>query len=194
MAKLLLDSSNTSLSVGLEKDGLLIDHISYESWQSQSEHMVPEIDNILKKNGLDRHDIDGIVSSIGPGSYTGVRIALTIAKVASLVLNVPLFTVSSLRVLKDDDKPSICLIIARSGRSYFGVYQGEEIIVSDTIKKNDEVLEYIKEHPDYSICGDARYLGFANVDNNISKQMVSLLNVLQKEENPLASKPVYMKY
>ena len=193
MAKLLLDSSNTSLSVGLEKDGLLIDHISYESWQSQSEHMVPEIDNILKKNGLDRHDIDGIVSSIGPGSYTGVRIALTIAKVASLVLNVPLFTVSSLRVLKDDDKPSICLINARSGRSYFGVYQGEEIIVSDTIKKNDEVLKYIKEHPDYSICGDARYLGFANVDNNISKQMVSLLNVLRKEENPLASKPVYMK-
>ena len=42
MAKLLLDSSNTSLSVGLEKDGLLIDHISYEAWQSQSEHMVPE--------------------------------------------------------------------------------------------------------------------------------------------------------
>ena len=193
MAKLLLDSSNTSLSVGLEKDDLLIDHISYESWQSQSEHMVPEIDNILKKNGLDRHDIDGIVSSIGPGSYTGVRIALTIAKVASLVLNVPLFTVSSLRVLKDDDKPSICLINARSGRSYFGVYQGEEIIVSDTIKKNDEVLEYIKEHPDYSICGDARYLGFANVDNNISKQMVSLLNILHKEGNPLASKPVYMK-
>ena len=193
MAKLLLDSSNTSLSVGLEKDGLLIDHISYESWQSQSEHMVPEIDNILKKNGLDRRDLDGIVSSIGPGSYTGVRIALTIAKVASLVLNVPLFTVSSLRVLKDDDKPSICLINARSGRSYFGVYQGEEIIVSDTIKKNDEVLEYIKEHPDYSICGDARYLGFTNVDNNISKQMVSLLNVIQKEENPLASKPVYMK-
>ena len=193
MAKLLLDSSNTSLSVGLEKDGLLIDHISYESWQSQSEHMVPEIDNILKKNGLDRRDLDGIVSSIGPGSYTGVRIALTIAKVTSLVLNVPLFTVSSLRVLKDDDKPSICLINARSGRSYFGVYEGEEIIVSDTIKKNDEVLEYIKEHPDYSICGDARYLGFANVDNNISKQMVSLLNVLRKEENPLASKPVYMK-
>ena len=193
MAKLLLDSSNTSLSVGLEKDGLLIDHISYESWQSQSEHMVPEIDNILKKNGLDRRDIDGIVSSIGPGSYTGVRIALTIAKVASLVLNVPLFTVSSLRVLKDDDKPSICLINARSGRSYFGVYQGEKVIVSDTIKKNDEVLEYIKEHPNYSICGDARYLGFANVDNNISKQMVSLLNVLRKEENPLASKPVYMK-
>ena len=193
MAKLLLDSSNTSLSVGIELEGKLLDSISYESWQSQSEHMVPEIDNILKKHNLTRKDIDGVVSSIGPGSYTGVRIALTIAKIIALALDVPLFTVSSLRVLKDNDKPSICVINARSGRSYFGVYQGQEIIVGDTIKKNDEILQYIKEHPDYSVCGDARYLGLGNVDTNISLQMVSLISSFEKEENPLASKPIYMK-
>ena len=193
MATLLLDSSNTSLSVGFENNGVLIGFTSYEAWQVQSEHMVPEIDKLMEKLGLSRKDITKVVTSIGPGSYTGVRIALTIAKITSLACNAPIYPVSSLRVLKDNDKPSICVINARSNRSYFGVYKGNEIIISDTIKTNDEVKEYIANHKDYSICGDARYLGYENNDTNICEQMVSLLGALEKAPNDLAVKPVYMK-
>ena len=193
MATLLLDSSNTSLSVGFENNGLLIGLTSYEAWQIQSEHMVPEIDKLMSELNLTRKDIKGIICSIGPGSYTGVRIALTIAKITSLACSCPIYPVSSLRVLKDNDKPSICVINARSNRSYFGVYQGKEILVSDSIKTNDEVKEYIASHPEYSICGDARYLGYENIDTNICKQMVSLIDILTPSENDLAVKPVYMK-
>lgn len=193
MATLLLDSSNTSLSVGFENNGLLIGFTSYEAWQIQSEHMVPEIDKLMSELNLTRKDIKGIICSIGPGSYTGVRIALTIAKITSLACSCPIYPVSSLRVLKDNDKPSICVINARSNRSYFGVYQGKEILVSDSIKTNDEVKEYIASHPEYSICGDARYLGYENKDTNICKQMVSLKDTLTPSENDLAVKPVYMK-
>ena len=190
---LLLDSSNTSLSVGLGKANRLVDFVSYECWQEQSEHMIPEIDSLLKKNNVSRNEIESIVVSIGPGSYTGVRIALTIAKVMALVLSIPIYPVSSLRVLKDDNKPSICLINARSSRSYFGVYLGDKILEKDTIKTNEEVLNYIKEHKDYSICGNAVYLGFENKDTNICKQMLSLYNSLKKCEEPLGLKPVYLK-
>ena len=193
MATLLLDSSNTSLSVGFENNGVLIGFTSYEAWQVQSEHMVPEIDKLMSKLGLTRKDITAVVTSIGPGSYTGVRIALTIAKIVSLACNVPIYPVSSLRVLKDNDKPSICVINARSNRSYFGVYKANEIIINDTIKTNDEVKEYISSHPDYSICGDARYLGFENNDTNICAQMVSLLGTLEKADNDLSVKPIYLK-
>jgi len=193
MATLLLDSSNTSLSVGIESNGELLGFISYEAWQAQSEHMIPEIDNLLKKYSLTRKDISGVVTSIGPGSYTGVRISLTIAKVIALCLDVPIYPVSSLRVLKDNDKPSICLINARSGRSYFGVFEKDKVIVSDTIKTNEEVLAYIKEHPSYSICGNVSYLGYENLDTNICLQMVSLLKSLSPFENSLALKPVYLK-
>lgn len=193
MATLLLDSSNTSLSVGIESNGSLLGFTSYESWQSQSEHMIPEIDKLLKKFNLTRKDISGIVTSIGPGSYTGVRISLTIAKVIALCLDVPVYPVSSLRVLKDGEKPSICLINARSNRSYFGVYEGHKVIINDCIKTNDEVLAYIKEHPEYSICGNASYLGYENKDTNICVQMVSLLKHLDKCDNALALKPVYLK-
>lgn len=193
MATLLLDSSNTSLSVGIESNGELLGFISYEAWQAQSEHMIPEIDKLMKKYFLTRKDISGVVTSIGPGSYTGVRISLTIAKVIALCLDVPVYPVSSLRVLKDNAKPSICLINARSNRSYFGVYKKDKVIVSDTIKTNEDVLAYIKEHPDYSICGNVSYLGYKNLDLNICKQMVSLLKSLTSCENALALKPVYLK-
>lgn len=193
MATLLLDSSNTSLSVGVECNGKLLDYTSYEAWQAQSEHMIPEIDALLKKYSLSRKDITAVMTSIGPGSYTGVRIALTIAKVIALCLGVEVYPISSLRVLKNNDVPSICLINARSGRSYFGVYHKDKIIVEDTIKTNKEVLNYIKEHPTYSICGNVSYLGFENLDSNICLQMVSLLNVIKPCENALALKPVYLK-
>ena len=193
MYTLLLDSSNTSLSVGFEKEGKLVCYTSYEAWQEQSEHMIPEIDKLMKKYGITRKDISKIVTSVGPGSYTGVRISLTIAKVMALTLNIPLYPVSSLRVLKDDDKPSICLINARSGRSYFGVYQGQKTIVEDTIKTNEEVLDYIKEHPDYSVCGNVKYLGYLDTSTNICQQMISLLPVLRPFDNNLSAKPVYLK-
>ena len=178
MATLLRDSSHTSLSVGFEKDGKLIGFSSFEAWQVQSEYMVPEIDKLMEKLQLTRRDISGIVVSIGPGSYTGVRIALTIAKITALACDCPIYPVSSLSVLKNGKKPSICLINARSGRSYFGVYEGENTIENDTIKTNQEVLEYIKEHPDFCVCGNAQFLGYENVDYNICEQMISLLGVL----------------
>ena len=193
MATLLLDSSNTSLSVGFEKDGKLLGYSSFEAWQVQSEYMVPEIDKLMTKLGLTRRDISGVVTAIGPGSYTGVRISLTIAKIVSLACGCPIYPVSSLRVLKDSKNPSICVINARSGRSYFGVYEGEKVLVEDTIKTNDEVLEYIKNNPEFKVCGNAQYLGLENVDTNICLQMISLLKVLEPAENDLAVKPVYMK-
>lgn len=193
MATLLLDSSNTSLSVGIESNGLLLGYTSYESWQSQSEHMIPEIDKLLKKFNLSRKDISAVITSIGPGSYTGVRIALTIAKVIGLCLDIPIYPVSSLRVLKDNEKPSICLINARSNRSYFGVYEGSEVIINDCIKTNEEVLGYIKEHSSYSICGNASYLGYENKDTNICLQMVSLLKDLESAKDSLGLKPIYLK-
>ena len=192
MAYLLLDSSNTSLSVGFENNGFLAGFTSYEAWQIQSEHMVPEIDALMKKLGLTRDDIKGIVTSIGPGSYTGVRIALTIAKVTSLATGAPIYPVSSLQVLKDGDKPSICLINARSNRSYIGVYD-ENVILNDQVMTNEEVKNFISCHPDYVICGDTAYLGIEGYKNNIIYEMALLKSKATKNIDALGIKPIYLK-
>lgn len=192
MVTVLLDSSNTNLSVGLAKDNLILGYVSYEAWQRQSEFMIPELANLLNKFDVKKEEITDVIVAKGPGSYTGVRIAITIAKTIATALNVKLYAVSSLRVQKDGIKPSICLINARSGRSYIGVYENEKTLSDDQIMKNDDVLNYLKEHPNYSVCGDVKYLGIQGIESNNIAEMLSLKPFLE-EINPLSLKPVYMK-
>ena len=193
MFSILLDSSNTSLTVGLAKDDVLLDSISYEAWQTQSEHMIPELDKLLNKYEVERNQISDVVVAIGPGSYTGVRIAITIAKTIAAVLPVKVYAISSLRCQKDGKNPSICVINARSGRSYFGVYEDEKVLVEDMILTNDKVQEYINEHPDYVVCGNATYIGVNGKRPDIARELLSLKKVVAPVADPLAVKPVYMK-
>ena len=189
----LLDSSNTSLTVALATETALIDSTSYEAWQCQSEHMIPELDKLLVKHNVSKDDIEKVILSIGPGSYTGVRIALTIAKTIAISSNAKVYPVSSLRIEKRGKKPSICLINARSGRSYFGVYEGCSTIENDQILTNEEVLKYIKEHPKYVVCGDTEYLGVEGYKADYAVEMFSLIHSLEEFENPINLKPAYMK-
>ena len=192
MFTILLDSSNTNLSVGLAQDNVLLDYVCYEAWQRQSEYMIPELDKLLNKYHVNRSDIQDVIVAIGPGSYTGVRIAITIAKTIATALGVLLYPVSSLRVLKAGKKPSICLINARSNRSYIGVYQDQQIILSDQIMNNTDVINFINSHPDFVICGDTKYLNLESVNSNNLEEMLSLKGSLEPI-NPLSLKPVYMK-
>ena len=193
MFTVLLDSSNTSLTVGLAKDDVLLESVSYEAWQSQSEHMIPELDKLLKKYHVERKDIKDVVVAIGPGSYTGVRIAITIAKTMATALGCDVYTISSLRCQKAGSSPSICVINARSGRSYFGVFENDKIIVDDCIMTNDKVIEYINSHPDYVVCGNATYLGVNGQQPDIAKELLDLKKCCSNVNDPLAIKPVYMK-
>ena len=192
MITVLLDSSNTNLSVGIAKDNVLLDYISYEAWQRQSEYMIVELNKLLEKHNVQKEDIKEVIVAKGPGSYTGVRIAITIAKTIAMALETKLYAVSSLRVQKDGDVPSICLINARSGRSYIGVYEGNKVLLDDCIMKNDEVMNYIKDHLDYSVCGDTKYLNIEGKQSNNLQEMLNLKDSLESI-NPLALKPVYMK-
>ena len=159
MYQLLLDSSNIYLTVALAKDCQLVDSIFYNAWQRQSELMVGEVENILKRNNIDKKSLDSVVVGIGPGSYTGVRIGVTIAKTIAYALHLKVYAKSSLSLLVNEGNPTICLFNARSGRSYFAVYQKDKVIENDTVLTNEEVLNYIEKHPDYKVCGDTAQIG-----------------------------------
>ena len=191
MYQLLLDSSNVFLSVGLAKEGKVVDKICYEAWQRQSEMMVSEIDNILRRNKIDKSELDGIVVGSGPGSYTGVRIGVTIAKTIAYALKIKLYAKSSLSLLKHPEFPTICVFNARSGRSYFAVYKGKEVIEKDNVLENEKVLEYIKAHPDYLVHGDTYQLGLESGKFDIIE---NLADFDKKEEvDAFKLKPAYLK-
>lgn len=191
MYQLLLDSSNTFLSVGLSKDGKVIDKICYQAWQRQSEMMVTEIDNILKRNKIEKNDLDSVVVGIGPGSYTGVRIGVTIAKTIAYALHIKLFAKSSLSLQKHREFPTISVFNARSGRSYFGVYKGAEVIEKDSVIENEKVLEYIKNHPDYVVNGETHQLGVESGVFDIIENLADMRDA--REVDPFRLNPVYLK-
>ena len=193
MYKLLLDSSFKLLVIALAKDNEIIDSIIYDAWQRQSELLVPEIDNIMKRNNIQKEDIDSIVLGIGPGSYTGVRIALTVAKTMAYVLKAKVYAVSSLSLFGVKDKETITVTNARSGRSYFAVYKNGEPIVNDTILNNDEVLSYIDTHKDYVLAGETEHLGLKGEEFDPSYNLLLGLNEKHLVKDIFKLNPVYLK-
>lgn len=193
MLSLILDSANKELGVALAKDNEIIDEIKYDAWQKQSELMIPEIEKIFKRNSISPKDVNEILVSQGPGSYTGVRIALTIAKVYAYALNLPIYAFSSLNILENPEKTSICLINAKGNRSYFAVYDKEKAIVDDKVLTNNEVIEYVNSHPEYVICGDASYIDIVSEKHDVLKNMLRLKSDKYLVSNVLSLKAVYLK-
>ena len=193
MIAVLMDCSNVNLAIGLAKDHVLIAKKEYEAWQQQSELLVAELDKLLKANQVERSEIGEVIVSKGPGSYTGVRIALTVAKVLSFALNCPLFLASSLEMMKAGDAPTICLVNARSKRSYIGVYEGEKELLADTIYDNAQALDYIHAHPTYVLSGDLTYLGLEGKAIDVMENLTHADTEKNRSKEPLAAKPVYLK-
>lgn len=193
MKTLLLDSSNTDLTIGICIDNEIKYRVSYPCWQRQSELMIPELEKGLKELNLSLKDFDEVVCGMGPGSYTGVRISLTIAKTICTLLDTKLKLISSLRVMGDKNSKYISLMNARSSRSYIGVYDKENIVLEDTVMTNDEVKQYIENHSDFEVIGDCSYIDISAKKPNILEGLLSFKDVVKPVEDVLSVKPLYLK-
>jgi tRNA threonylcarbamoyl adenosine modification protein YeaZ len=150
---LLLDSSHQEMIIGIAQNKTLLASLRIDAWQRQSEWMMPKIVALLTQTSATLKDVKQIFVGAGPGSYTGTRIALTIAKVLALMNHVEVSLISSLHMLADGEKPTLVVMDARADRSYVGVYKGTKVIVSDTVWTNQQVLHYIQQHQDMIVRG-----------------------------------------
>lgn len=193
MIGILIDSSNASLVLGISKDKKIIASVDEPAWQRQSEILVDLLAKLLRENDIKREEISYVVACKGPGSYTGVRIALTVAKVMAFSLNIPLYLLSSLEALKDPNAVSICVSNARSKRSYVGIYRGNETLLADTIWTNEELLAYIRNHPEAKVCGETNYLGLNAEKPGILNNLNDGNSDKNLQKDVLSAKPVYLK-
>ncbi len=193
MKTLLLDSSNTDLAIGVSIDNKIVYKNSFYAWQRQSEFMIPEIEKAINQTGIELKDFDEIICGKGPGSFTGVRIALTIAKTICVMSNAKLKLISSLRMFGKKNEKFISLINARSGRTYIGVYDNENIVIEDTIYTNAEAIKYIQDHPDYIVYGDTKFLNIEGHTPDVIEGMNSFKDLVKEETDVMSSKPVYLK-
>ena len=116
--------------------------------KNHSNIVMPIIDNLFKISDLNINDIDKIAVAIGPGSFTGVRIALGIAKGLAMALNKPLIAVNELDILEaiadGNENEVIPLIDARKERVYYK-YQNKYVddYLINLISNFDKNKKYI---------------------------------------------------
>ncbi len=95
-----IETSTTNCSVSLSNENKLIDYQEIDSLNySHSENLHVFIDDLMKKNKLKFNELKACAISRGPGSYTGLRIGLSAAKGICFGLNIPLISISTLKVL-----------------------------------------------------------------------------------------------
>lgn len=143
MISLLLDTSNQALSVAVNRDSKMVAEINTNYKRTHSETLLDNIQKVLLIADVKKNEIDRIIVARGPGSYTGVRIGITVAKMLAKQLNIPLYSVSSLFVLAVSNHIRgniVPLIDARRGYVYSAVYKVEENDYTEVIKP--EYIEF----------------------------------------------------
>ncbi|MFD1708531.1 tRNA (adenosine(37)-N6)-threonylcarbamoyltransferase complex dimerization subunit type 1 TsaB [Siminovitchia sediminis] len=124
---LAIDTSNDVLGIGLVIESKVVGEYITNLKKNHSVRVMPAIQQLLADCEMKPDDLNKIVVAGGPGSYTGVRIGVTIAKTMAWTLGIPLSSVSSLAVLAAAGRyfPGlICpLFDARRGLIYSGLYR-----------------------------------------------------------------------
>jgi tRNA threonylcarbamoyladenosine biosynthesis protein TsaB len=124
---LALDTSTRTVGLALY-DGVRV--LSENVWASQDYHTVelaPAVEEMLKKSGMGVSDLEALGVAIGPGSFTGLRIGLALAKGLALVRHIPLIGIPSLDILaaaqSQTNIPMAASLRAGRGRLAVGWYK-----------------------------------------------------------------------
>lgn len=151
---LALDTSAIPLSVAVINDGQPLATIQTSRQKNHSVTLMPAIAEALKLAQVTIEAIDQLIVAAGPGSYTGVRIAVTTAKTLAWTLNKPIYAVSSLAALtlpwrQSEGALIIPLIDARRNHFFAGCYQWQagqlHQIASDAYLDRTEIVDQIKQ-------------------------------------------------
>ena len=133
---LAIDTSTMISTVTIASDGEIIGDFNVNQQKTHSESLVPMIENLLDLLGMTIGNIDKFVIAKGPGSFTGLRIGMTIAKTLAQVGDKELIPVSTLLALANNsssDRLKVPMLDARGNRVYAAVYDSDfnEIIGED---------------------------------------------------------------
>lgn len=126
LKRLVIDSATSYLFIGLYEGVTLIEDFYEEGHNDHSVKLMDQLENLLVRHGLKAKALDEIIVGIGPGSYTGLRIGVVVAKMLAFSLNVPIYTVSSLAMLASNQtKEGLILpwIDARREHAFLGLYK-----------------------------------------------------------------------
>ena len=156
MKVLAFDTSSKALSLAILEDKQLLAETTINIKKNHSITLMPAIDFLMANLDLTPKDLDRIVVAKGPGSYTGLRIAVATAKTLAHTLNIELVGMSSLLALVPSQQEGLVvpLMDARRNNVYAGFYENAQSVLPEAHLSFAEVLEQVKDAEQVTFVGE----------------------------------------
>lgn len=201
MICLFFDTSSDLLKVSLIKDNKIIFDKELHTKNDHSSYLVPTIDEAFKSNNIDFKELDEIIVGNGPGSFTGTRISIAVAKTYAFSFNIPVYMISSLEeLIYDNDGYDfyVPIIEEKKENLYFSIFDKDRKRVMDDTYSSTEYMYKKLEELDGKILlislSDKKYEKYDTVKASINAlNIMKNIDVNNEKVNPHLLKPNYIK-
>ena len=201
MICLFFDTSSDLLKVSLIKDNKIIFDKELHTKNDHSSYLVPTIDEAFKSNNIDFKELDEIIVGNGPGSFTGTRISIAVAKTYAFSFNIPVYMISSLEELiynNDGYDFYVPIIEEKKENLYFSIFDKDKKRVMDDTYSSTEYMYKKLEELDGKILlislSDKEYEKYDTVKASINAlNIIKNIDVNNAKVNPHLLKPNYIK-
>lgn len=200
MITLFLDTCHKISTVSLYKETTCLAISTFESNHNLSSLILPTIDKLIRENVLRIDDINKIVVANGPGSFTGIRVGVTIAKTLAWTKQIPIYAVSSLELMASTNTNKeyiVPFIDARREYVYAAMFDHEKKnILPEKYISKAELLENIKE---ITPLEEVEFVSYDQIDDISSiKPTLEIAKILEKYKgikpiDPHQINPNYLK-
>lgn len=151
MYKVVIDTATKNLYLAIVKDEKVVVEHLITGLKKHAEASVKVLQDSLKELSITIDDLDEVVVGVGPGSYTGVRIAVTVAKMIGSFKNIKVSTISTLYLISSGyDGLVVSSIDARRGNVFSSAYLNDEEVLVELLRNEEELKQmYIDQDITY---------------------------------------------
>lgn len=194
-----IDTSSSYLYSGIVSNNSLKASRKVFFGSELSKYALNEISKMFEETNILPNDIDKIIVVAGPGSFTGIRIGMTIAKIFAFSLKKEITTLSSLEAMaysSNLESIKVPILDARRGYVYAGVYdENNNIILDDqyiSLEKLQKYLDSLKKEYIF-ITNDSKLANLNRIKYN--PDILKIVNIVKdrKSINPHLVEPLYLK-
>lgn len=167
MYALFIDTHFKDVQIVAYKDEKILKTAKIENCDKTSKNVLPLLKKLLQELDINYQKINKIIVCNGPGSFTGIRIAITIAKVMAYCLNIPIYTISYLELSALDNIGENTFAVKENNGYYKASFHDDEIVSPITYVKSKELLnnELTVDNIDYEKILNYKYLKLTDCYN-----------------------------
>ncbi|MBQ8891265.1 MAG: tRNA (adenosine(37)-N6)-threonylcarbamoyltransferase complex dimerization subunit type 1 TsaB [Bacilli bacterium] len=193
-----IDTSSSYLYSGIISNNKLISEVKINFGSELSKYTVSEIQKLFKDANISPKDIDKIIVVSGPGSFTGIRIGMTFAKIFAYSMNKEITEITSLDAMAksiNSKKIIVPLIDARRGYVYAEAIKNDKTIIEPQYMKLEDLIDKLNNlNEEYIFITNDKQIKIENV----IRYNPDILNIVlsyasKKSINPHLIEPTYLK-